>query len=260
MLGMAAVANGYPLYAEAMNEKGLCMAGLRFSGRTVYPSVRETGLACIAPFELIPWVLGQCADVEEAEALLQKTRIVGIPFSEALPLTPLHWMVADAHGALTVECTEVGQRIYRNTVGVLTNAPAFPEQLEHWKRYTHLHEKPADSQGVTEGGRLGMGAYGLPGDYSSPSRFVRAAWLRGHTHVGEGERGDAAMLAILGAVSVPRGCVETENGHWHVTRYTVCADAKNGRLLVRTPRDVNLLTVDFSETNLNGERLYEKGF
>ena len=258
MLGMAAVANGFPLYAECMNEKGLCMAALRFTGKTVYAEKATVGEVGITSFELIPWVLGQCASIDEADALLRKTRIVGIPFSDEIPLTSLHWMVADGTGALTVECTEAGQTVHRNTVGVLTNAPAFPAQLAHWERYRRLHEKPTESQGVSEGGRLGMGAYGLPGDYSSPSRFVRAAWLREHTHVGEGERGDVAMLAMLGAVSVPRGCVETENGHWHVTRYAVCADAKHGRMLVRTPRDVNPTTLAFSEAALDGERLYER--
>ena len=94
LIGMAAVSSGYPLFADAMNENGLCMAGLNFPGNAVYQQGEEEAQNCVTPFELIPWVLGRCATVNQAERLLSKTRLVAIPFSDAVPLTPLHWHLA----------------------------------------------------------------------------------------------------------------------------------------------------------------------
>lgn len=84
MVGMASVAAGVPLYAEAMNEKGLYLAGLNFPGNAVYfPDGGTPG--CVAPYELIPLVLGTCATLDEARALLKELRIIGTPFAPQLP-------------------------------------------------------------------------------------------------------------------------------------------------------------------------------
>ena len=94
MIGMAYVADGYPLYYDAVNEKGLCMAGLNFPGNAVYLPEAE-GKDNVAPFEFIPWVLGQCATVAEAKALLAGINLAAINFSDQLPASPLHWIISD---------------------------------------------------------------------------------------------------------------------------------------------------------------------
>ena len=53
MIGTAAVAQGYPLYFEATNERGLSMAGLNFPGNAHYAEVAD-GHDNVASFELIP--------------------------------------------------------------------------------------------------------------------------------------------------------------------------------------------------------------
>ena len=177
-----------------MNEKGLGMAGLYFPGNACLsvcadgwragpsPDRMRTGPAQsrVAPFELIPWLLGQAASVDEAEALLAGAQIVDIPFSEQLPNAPLHWMVADRRRCLTVEAVREGLKIYDNPFGVLTNNPPFPFHLMHTSQYLHLtSEAPAnrfskrlDLQPFGQG----MGAMGLPGD-ASPASRVRAGRL-----------------------------------------------------------------------------------
>lgn len=94
MIGMAHVADGYPLYYDAVNEKGLCMAGLNFVGNAVYaqPKPDRTN---IAQFEFIPWLLGRCASVAQARTELSKLNLTGTPFSAALPAAQLHWLIAD---------------------------------------------------------------------------------------------------------------------------------------------------------------------
>ncbi len=238
LLGMAAVEDGYPLYAEAMNRAGLCMAGLRFADNAHYPESPTEGKHPIAPWELIPYLLGRCETVEEAREALYGISLVKIPFSELIPAAPLHWHIADAnasHGELVVESTADGLQIYENPVGVLTNDPTFSEQLEH------------------------LSVSGIPGDYTSASRFVRAAALR-HS-VGEwmakrcGETAEQDVevsparqfFRILGAVSPMAGAVLTPQGGVHRTLYTCCMDGVAGVYHYFTEEDTAVRTVGFMQ-------------
>ena len=111
LIGVALTAEGYPLYYDAVNEKGLCMAGLNFPDNAVYQP-EDPRRDNVAPFELIPWILGQCASLEEARTLLDRLNLAGIPFSRQLPLAPLHWLLADRIGALALEPVREGPQVY----------------------------------------------------------------------------------------------------------------------------------------------------
>ena len=128
ILGTAHVADGYPLYYDAVNEKGLGIAGLNFVGNAHYAAPQD-GRQNVAQFEFIPWLLRQCATLAEARQLLQAVNLTGTPFSAHFPAAQLHWLLADTTGALTLEPTAAGLQIYENPVGVLTNNPPFPQQL-----------------------------------------------------------------------------------------------------------------------------------
>ena len=137
MIGMACVMDDYPLYYEAFNEKGLGIAGLNFVGNAVYfdPKPEKDN---IAQFELIPWILGTCASLAEAKESLSRINLISTPFKKNLPLAQLHWIIADASGAITVESTADGLHVYDNPVGVLTNNPPFPMQMFSLNNYLHL--------------------------------------------------------------------------------------------------------------------------
>ena len=124
ILGMAMVVDGYPLYYDGVNACGLAMAGLRFPHSCAYVAAREGD---VASFELIPYVLGRCATVDEAKTALAQVRIGDTAFSDAYPPSPLHWMVADERKSIVVEATAEGVQVYDNPVGVLTNEPPFPD-------------------------------------------------------------------------------------------------------------------------------------
>ena len=128
IIGMAHVAADYPLYYDAVNEKGVGMAGLNFVGNAYFPEVTE-GKENVASFEFIPWVLGQCANMKEVRELLAKINITGTPFAENMPAASLHWMIADADEAVTVESMKDGLKIYDNPAGVMTNNPPFDQQM-----------------------------------------------------------------------------------------------------------------------------------
>ena len=144
LLGMAHVADGYPLYYDAMNEKGLCMAGLNFVGNAAYAAPRGDE-GDVAQFEFIPWVLAQCASVSEARVLLGKTNLTGTPFSAALPAAQLHWLLADKDACVTIESTADGLHVYDNPAGVLTNNPPFPQQLFRLNDYRSLSPRQPEN-------------------------------------------------------------------------------------------------------------------
>lgn len=263
LLGMAAVmedpaARGYPLYAEAMNEKGLCMAGLRFKDHAVYAPRPRVGFLNLAPWELIPYLLGTCATVAEARAALSDICVVDKPFSDTVGTAPLHWHIADAdpsHGGLIVEVTAEGMKLYEDGypdgVGVLANDPPYPEQVAALRACKARRGDTPD----------------LPGDYSSPSRFTRAALLRKWAVEGSlspqtlGD--DIAQAAkaspqtqffrILSAVSPMAGAVMTPEGKCHRTLYTCCMDTAAGVYRYHTEADPTICSISFSAQNLNGE-------
>ena len=137
ILGMACVQDGYPLYFDGFNEKGLAMAGLNFV-RSAHYEDPVPGRENIASFEFIPWVLSQCASVQEAKQRIGKINLTNIPFSEQLQPSRLHWILADRNETITVEPVKEGIRVYPNPVGVLTNEPPFDEQLFQLNNYMHL--------------------------------------------------------------------------------------------------------------------------
>ena len=137
IIGMAHVAADYPLYYDAINEKGLGMAGLNFVGNAKYQEV-EQGRENVAQFEFIPWILSQCSSVTEAKEKLGRMNLVGTTFNEYFPAAQLHWLIADKESAITVECMEDGLRVYDNPVGVMTNNPPFPTQMFLLNNYMGL--------------------------------------------------------------------------------------------------------------------------
>ena len=259
IIGTAFVAEGYPLYYDAVNEKGLCMAGLNFVGNAVYNKPVD-GRDNVAQFELVPWILSQCKTVEEARALLGKINITDDAFSGELPPSQLHWIIADKTQAITVESTAGGVKIYDNPVGVLTNNPPFDIQLFALNNFMGLSANPpqnsfADELDLSVYSR-GMGAIGLPGDLSSQSRFVRAAFVKMNSVSGDGEEESVGQFFhILGCVEQPRGCCRLGNGKHEITIYTSCCNADKGIYYYTTYSNRQITAVDMHRENLDGRSL-----
>lgn len=259
ILGMAHVADGYPLYYDAMNEKGLCAAGLNFVGNAVYTAVLP-GKENIAQFELIPWLLGSCASVAEVRTLLAGATVTYTPFSDKFPPAQLHWLIADRNEAITVESTATGLHVYDNPAGVLTNNPPFDLQMFHLNDYMQLSPKQpenrfSDALALRTYSR-GMGALGLPGDLSSASRFVRAAFVRAHSASGEDETASVSQFFhILGAVEQPRGCCEVAEGKYEITIYTSCCNADRGIYYYTTYDNARISAVDMHAEDVDGKAL-----
>lgn len=258
IIGMGIVADSYPLYFDATNEKGLSMAGLRFPETANYEEPVEDKHN-IGVFELIPWVLSNCASVDEAKDLLHKTNIVAMDFNEDYHCAPLHWMISDRDYSITVECVDEGLKIYYNPVHVLTNNPEFPVQMFNLNNYMSLTREEPETR-FAEGFDFykysrGMGALGLPGDLSSMSRFVRASYTRLNSLCGESESESISQFFhILDSVSQTRGCVRVED-FFETTAYSSCCNTDKGIYYYKTYENCQLSAVDMHRENLDRDGL-----
>ncbi len=259
MIGMALVKDDYPLYHEAVNEKGLGMAGLNFVDNAVF-SDEMPGKDNVATFEFIPWILSECATVKEARKRMEKLNLTKESFSEKLPVAQLHWIIADRDEAITVEAVKEGIKIYDNPAGVLTNNPPFEEQMFMLNNYMHLSPKSPENLFSKELPlhvySRGMGALGLPGDLSSPSRFVRTAFVKMNSVSGDSEEESVSQFFhILGAVDQQRGCCDVGEGNYEITLYTCCCNADKGIYYYTTYDNHQITAVDMHKEDLDGSLL-----
>ncbi len=254
MMGMACTPHDQPLYFDALNEKGVYMAGLNFPLWASYAST--DGSNGVAPFELIPYVLRQCATARDAADLLAHTTVAAIAYDEAWPLTPLHWMVCDEAESFAVEPLADGLHIEPNPVNVLTNSPPLSYHRIRLADFTHVSPTdPPMSFGAlpTTVYSRGAGTIGLPGDWSSSARFVRAAYmLQRAPWLSSGREMQDHVWQMLSCVSFPKGCVQTEDGD-EITIYSSCAMLREGRYSFMTYHDRGVRSVSFDEVDCGGD-------
>ncbi len=261
MIGMAYVLDGYPLYYDATNEKGLSVAGLNFPQNAEYrPYCKAQDN--ITPFELIPWILGQCATVREAEKLLERINILNENFSDDLPLSPLHWIISDKERSVTLESTRLGIKVYDNPIGVLTNNPTFDYHIFNLNNYMALTSgEPQNTFAADLDLKTysrGMGAIGLPGDASSMSRFVRASFVKMNSVSGNSENESVSQFFhILKSVEMQRGCVKLNNKSYAITIYSSCCNTDRGIYYYTTYDNSRIHAVDMQKENLQGSTLIQ---
>ena len=259
MIGMAYIAGNYPLYYDAVNEKGLGIAGLNFVGNADYKK-EVNDKDNVAQFEFIPWILSQCATVKEAIASIERLNLIDEPFSKELPLAQLHWLIADRNEAITVESVKDGIHIYPNPVGVMTNNPPFDAQMFALNNYMHLSPKSpqnsfSDKLPLHTYSR-GMGALGLPGDLSSQSRFIRVAFTKMNSVSGSSENESVSQFFhILGSVDQQRGCCNVGEGKYEITLYTSCCNTDKGIYYYTTYENHQITAVNMHNENLDGKNL-----
>ncbi len=246
MIGMAYVVDEYPLYYDATNEHGLSMAGLHFPGNAYY-FPQNFG---IAPYELIPFILSQCKSTAQAVELLSSIQLSNISFNKELPVTPLHWLLSDKQESVTVEPLTEGLKIWKNPVGVLTNNPPFNTQLLLLQNFNNLTPNEQEEQPYSRG----LGAYGLPGDLSSFSRFVKGVFVKEHSLCEPCEE-VSQFFHILKSVEQQKGCVRLKNGTLERTVYSSCCNTEEGIYYYTTYENSRISGVDIKKENLEGDSL-----
>ena len=259
LMGMGVVVQETPLYYEAFNEAGLAMAGLNFPKSAVYQEPKE-GMDNITPSELLPWILGQAATVAEARALLERLNLTGIPFAPGMPLSPLHYMLSDSRESIVAEPVGEGLKIYENPYEVMTNEPPFDFQLWNLQQYLHLSPRNQKNSFTAldsmESYAVGMGAVGLPGDASSISRFVRAAFnLANSACEDAGEACVSQFFHVLDSVAMVRGAVLTDRGTPDLTVYSCCVDLEQRTYYYKTYDNSRITVLRMDHADLDGDAL-----
>lgn len=257
IIGTATVDDGYPLYYDATNETGLSVAGLNFPDNAVYYPESEMKKN-IAPFELIPYILGICSNADEAYNEIGRINLWNIPFSGEYPLTPLHWLVADKKRCFVVEPMQNGIMVRDNPVGVLTNNPPFDYHMHNLSNYLTLTPDESENRMSAYGikpNSLGTGTFGLPGDMTSASRFVRAAFAKLYAERGENEAESVnRFFHILGFVEQIKG-LNRVDGESHYTVYSSCCNAERGLYYYKTYDSGSAVCIDMNNDDLNGEKI-----
>ncbi len=258
IIGMATVIGDYPLYYEAANEKGLSIAGLYFPGNAEYFSPQEGSLN-LPSYEIIPYFLGLFSTIDEIRPYLKKLNITNDNFSENMPLSPLHWMISDGKECLVVEQTKNGLEIYENKTGVMTNNPTFNYQLkalEEFKNLTPEYKPPVQKEEGVSFDCVGCGSLGLPGDYSSTSRFVRTAFLSATANKEPDEKNSITQFFhILSTVSMTKGTVLTKADKEDMTVYTSCINTTKGIYYYKTYDNSQISAVKLTEENMNADKI-----
>ena len=258
-IGMATVEDKYPLYADAVNEKGLCMAGLYFPGNAVYNEEKDNSIN-IASFELIPWCLGNFSSLAELRKSLENLNITNYKFNEKMLVADLHWMICDKDDCVVLEQTKNGLQIYDNPYGVLTNNPPFNYHDMNLNNYMSLSAKMpvnrfSDKLNL-QGYGQGMGMIGLPGDVTPKSRFVRASFNKFNSITDEDEESSISQFFhILDSVSMIKGTVITKDDKYDMTTYSSCVNVTKGIYYFKTYYNNQVNAVSLNEKNMKTDKL-----
>lgn len=260
IIGVSVVADEYPLYCDAINEKGLGAAGLNFAGAGQYFPV-EKGKKNITSYELIAYLLSNYETVAEVKKGLTNANISDISFSEKFPVAVLHWIVADKTGkSIVIESSNKGLSIYDNPVNVLTNNPAFPSHLINLSNYADISPiQPTNFLAPKVELNMysrGLGTHHLPGGMDSASRFVKATFALAHAPQGKSEVENVTNhLHVLKSVEQAKGLDEVGPDSYEYTMYSDCMNLEKGILYCTTYDDSRIRAVNMHKEDLDSEKL-----
>ena len=260
VIGMGIVAENTPLYFDCANEYGLAIAGLNFPGYAAYATAPIDGKINVAAYEFPLWVVLNFKTVAEIEKTLKNVAIVAKPINEQYPVSELHWIIGDAKESIVVEYTKNGLEIFKNDVDVLTNQPGYGWHQENLRNYMNLFAQMPKEVKWQKASLTAFGSgslmRGLPGDYYSPSRFVRVAYLNTHYPAKDTEAENVSRLFhTLTGVAMIDGAAAMSDGAFEKTVYTGGYSAKTQTYYYNTYEDPAIKSVALKDHNLDTAEL-----
>lgn len=254
------------IFTEGINEHGLTAAALFFPSFAYYQSIYPLpNKYSIFSLDILSFLLGNCANISDAYFLLQNTNIIGQKDNITNTISPLHWIITDKSGkCIVVESMMDGIHILINPIGILTNSPYFEWHMLNLQNYINLsttqkEEVTWDNIPLRPFGQS-SGLNSLPGDYTPPSRFVRAAFLK--THIVHSENSKDTLLSffhIAECVSIPKGIVITDRNTSDYTQYTSFIDITNKVYYFRTYNHMRLVNIKFTNNLMQTNNVLEIG-
>jgi len=262
IIGMAIIEENVPLYFDCANEAGLAIAGLNFPGYASYEKDAVEDKTNVAAYEFPLWVCLNFSSVDEVEEALKNTAIVAKPINEKFPVSELHYIIGDKNRSIVVEYTENGMEIFKNDVDILTNQPGYAWHQENLRNYMNLEpKKPHEVKwGKAKMVPFGSGSMmrGLPGDYYSPSRFVRVAYLNTHYPVKESEDENVIRLFhTLTGVAMIDGAAAMDETSFEKTIYTGGYSTASKTYYYNTYDNPAIMHVSMDDYDLNKGELIE---
>lgn len=263
MMGVGMVIDDYPLFADVINEKGLSIAGLNFPFNAKYYQYNDQKKN-LAAYELVLYLLATCRNIRQVKDELSKINVLDEDFSPSIKLTPLHFLISDTNTSIVLETTKDGMKVYDNKYNILTNNPPFQYQLEYLSKFNRLTNQSVDPATISLSSQLfysyGSGGYGLPGDYSSASRFIKANFVKNYLVPSNEELENVrSFFSVLDSVYMPYGSIKTTVGYEH-TRYTTCYNISRGILYYKTYENPNINEIIMSKYNLDNSSLIQVEF
>ena len=262
IIGMAIVVENTPLYFDCANEAGLAVAGLNFPGYASYAPEAIDGKTNVAAYEFPLWLVMNFKTVDEAEKALKNVAIVAKPINEQFPVSQLHFIIGDAKRSIVVEYTASGMEIYHNDVDVLTNQPGYGWHKENLRNYLNLFPQMPKEVKWREAKMTAFGSgslmRGIPGDYYSPSRFVRVAYLNTHYPVKSTEEENVSRLFhTLTGVAMIDGAAEMGDGKCELTIYTGGYSSATKTYYYSTYENPQIISVAMNDHNLDSSELVQ---
>lgn len=258
-----------PYYLDGMNETGLVVGVLYLPGFAEYqPFAAGEESSTMTNMDLTAYILGQFDKVEDIKAAMSKIRVINN--EDILKQTgvsmPVHYVVVDSLGdSIIIEYAAGKLNIYDNKIGVMTNSPTYDWHLLNLRNYSQL-----TPYGLGPGGKNvngvnftpfggGAGMTGLPGDYSSPARFIRAFFYT-QTSLPL-DNVDAAVnqaSRVLDNFDYPKGFERTGTPDKYTLAYTqwsTIGDIRNKRYYWWTEWSRQIRMVDLTKLNFGGTKL-----
>ena len=262
LIGMGILEEGTPLYFDCGNEAGLAVAGLNFPGYAQYEEAPVQGKRNIAAYEFPLWVAMNYQSVDEVEDALEKTVIVAKPINEKYPVSMLHWIIGDKDRSIVVEYTKNGMEVFKDDVDVLTNQPGFEWHRENLRNYMNMDSSMPDGVKWRDAEMKPFGAgslmRGIPGDYYSTSRFVRAAYHNTHYPVKSSEEENVSRLFhTLASVAMIDGGAKMSDGDCEKTIYTGGFSSATDTYYFNTYEDFAIKSVRLEDYGIDGKQVIE---
>jgi choloylglycine hydrolase len=256
---------GQTVLVDGMNEKGLAGGIFYMPGYAQYQDVTAAEYAhTLAPWELLTWILTRCATVDEVRAALAEIKVASVVFGDWNIVPGVHYSINDAAGnALVIEYLDGKPVVRDNPVGVITNAPEFDWHLKNLSNYLNLKPTnvPAfhwENLKISPMGQ-GSGMLGLPGDFTPPSRFVRAAVLSRAVTSGEnGPRAVEQLFHVLDSFEIPLGDVRdagAAESTYELTQWTTAADTRNRAYYFHTYNNRRLRRIELSKADFDAQAI-----
>ena len=260
IIGMGIVQDNIPLYFDCGNEAGLAIAGLNFPGYARYEERSVSGKKNVAAYEFPLWVTMNFSNVEEVERALEEVAIVAKPINDRFPVSMLHWLIGDAERSIVIEYTERGLEVFENDVDVLANQPGFAWHRENLRNYMNSADAMPDSVkwDQAEMRPFGSGSMmrGIPGDYYSTSRFVRAAYLNTHYPIKNTEEENVSRLFhTLNGVAMIEGAARMEDGAFEKTVYTGGFSSATATYYYSTYEDPSIKSYSLRDHDLDDDTI-----